>query len=291
MAGATLQPRSRRATPTRSTPTTSTSCASPTVACALLKIFAPALPETFAGTWNARLRDNANRFGDARATSTSSHAELLELVSPEGLADATSMTALLETVRQARAARHHAGISLDLPTQGRLLLEFYPPRCTACVPTVFAEPPTCAALPACAWTGCASAPAAAPRPRPAWSPPACTHCGSTSNCCATASSSSRRCSPRRIARYLNGLVRADRARLPSGRRHALQRPDGWSRAARAHRGRFVLGWHALRYARLRRRCATRVRTAAVGGKAMGKRQPTAGRKDGPRSSCRNRANR
>ncbi|ENO90855.1 CHAD domain containing protein, partial [Thauera phenylacetica B4P] len=67
---------------------------------ALLKIFAPALPEAFAGTWNARLRDNANRFGDARDLDVF-HAELLEPVTPEGLADAASMAALLETVRAA----------------------------------------------------------------------------------------------------------------------------------------------------------------------------------------------
>lgn len=91
---------------------------------ALLKLFAPALPEHFAGTWNARLRDNANRFGDARDLDVF-HAELLEPVTPEGLADPKAMTALLDTVHRARnAARHFASHNLDMATQGRLLLAF-----------------------------------------------------------------------------------------------------------------------------------------------------------------------
>lgn len=91
---------------------------------ALLKLFAPALPENFAGTWNARLRDNAERFGDARDLDVF-HAELLEPVTPEGLADPEAMAALLDTVQQARnEARRFASHNLDMATQGRLLLAF-----------------------------------------------------------------------------------------------------------------------------------------------------------------------
>lgn len=91
---------------------------------ALLKLFAPALPENFAGAWNARLRDNANRFGDARDLDVF-HAELLEPVTPDGLADPSAMAALSDTVRAARdAARQFANHNLDMATQGRLLLAF-----------------------------------------------------------------------------------------------------------------------------------------------------------------------
>lgn len=91
---------------------------------ALLKLFAPALPENFAGTWNARLRDNANRFGDVRDLDVF-HAELLAPVTPEGLADAGAMAALIDAVQQARnAARQFARHNLDMATQGRLLLTF-----------------------------------------------------------------------------------------------------------------------------------------------------------------------
>jgi adenylate cyclase len=91
---------------------------------ALLKLFAPALPADFAGTWNARLRDNANRFGDARDLDVF-HAELLAPVTPDELANAEAMTALLDTAGAAReSARRHAGDKLDMATQGRLLLEF-----------------------------------------------------------------------------------------------------------------------------------------------------------------------
>ncbi len=90
---------------------------------ALLKLFAPALPENFAGEWNAHLRDNANRFGDARDLDVF-HTELLAPVQPDGLADEVAMSALADTVQQARnAARRFASDNLDMATQGRLLLE------------------------------------------------------------------------------------------------------------------------------------------------------------------------
>jgi len=90
---------------------------------ALLKLFAPALPAEFAGRWNANLRDNARRFGDARDLDVF-HDELLAPLAPEGLADEASMAGLLQTTARAReAARHAAGQALDMATQGRLLLE------------------------------------------------------------------------------------------------------------------------------------------------------------------------
>lgn len=89
---------------------------------ALLKLFAPALPATFVADWNVRLRENANRFGDARDLDVF-HAELLAPVAPEGLADEASFSALASTVRRAREeARAHACHNLDMATQGRLLL-------------------------------------------------------------------------------------------------------------------------------------------------------------------------
>ncbi|MDX5410990.1 MAG: CHAD domain-containing protein [Thauera sp.] len=91
---------------------------------ALLKLFAPALPERFAGEWNTTLRENANRFGAARDLDVF-HTELLAPVRPEGLADGAAMAALLDAVQQARtAARNFAGDQLDMATQGRLLLDF-----------------------------------------------------------------------------------------------------------------------------------------------------------------------
>jgi len=236
---------------------------------ALLKIFAPALPETFAGTWNARLRDNANRFGDARDLDVF-HAELLEPVSPEGLADATSMTALLETVRQARAAaRHHAGISLDLATQGRLLLEF-----TAALHRLRADSLAEAAdlrsfarlrldrLRKRARRGAQAAASLEPTRLHAlridfkllrygveFFAPLFAAKG--------------------IARYLNGLVRTQTALgFLQDVDSALQRLDEWSRKQPgiAPAAAFVLGWHAPRYARLRRRVLRECEPLLWGGK-------------------------
>ncbi len=91
---------------------------------ALLRLFAPALPAGFAGHWNARLRDNARRFDDARDLDVF-HADLLEPVTPEGLVDAASMTGLLQKASDAREAAHYvAAQALDMAEQGCLLLEF-----------------------------------------------------------------------------------------------------------------------------------------------------------------------
>jgi CHAD domain-containing protein len=76
---------------------------------ALLKLFAPALPENFAGTWNARLRDNANRFGDARDLDVF-HAELLEPVTPRASPTRPRWRRCSRPCAGARnAARHFAG--------------------------------------------------------------------------------------------------------------------------------------------------------------------------------------
>ena len=91
---------------------------------ALLRLFAPALPAGFAGQWNARLRDNARRFEDARELDVL-HDELLTPVDSAILADASAMTALLQTTHSARDAAHRvAAQALDMAEQGRLLLEF-----------------------------------------------------------------------------------------------------------------------------------------------------------------------
>ena len=236
---------------------------------ALLKIFAPALPETFAGTWNARLRDNANRFGDARDLDVF-HAELLEPVTPEGLADAASMAALLETVRTARAsARHHAGVSLDLATQGRLLLEF-----TAALHRLRADSLAEAAdlrsfarlrldrLRKRARRGARAAASLEPTRLHAlridfkmlrygvefFAPLFGT---------------------RSITRYLDGVVRAQTTLgFLQDVDTAHQRLADWSRTqpALAAAAAFVLGWHAPRYARLRRRVLRECEPLLWGGK-------------------------
>ncbi|MFT3759157.1 CHAD domain-containing protein [Thauera sp.] len=90
---------------------------------ALIKLFTPALPADFAGRWNARLRENAKRFGDARDLDVLHH-ELLAPITPEGLADDASMAKLLQRAAQARdAAYQTTEKALDMAAQGRLLLE------------------------------------------------------------------------------------------------------------------------------------------------------------------------
>ncbi|PKO56575.1 MAG: inorganic triphosphatase [Betaproteobacteria bacterium HGW-Betaproteobacteria-21] len=92
----------------------------------LIKLFAPALPTDFVTDWNERLRDNANRFGDARDLDVL-YEELLVPVEPVGLADGTEsgLPRLLEIANQARqAARKSALHNLAHSDQGRLLLEF-----------------------------------------------------------------------------------------------------------------------------------------------------------------------
>ncbi len=91
----------------------------------LIRIFAPALPAAFVGEWNQRLRENANRFGDARELDVLC-TELLTPIEPAGLADGDSaLPRLIATVFEARdAARVEAGDKLDPAQQGLLMLEF-----------------------------------------------------------------------------------------------------------------------------------------------------------------------
>jgi adenylate cyclase len=90
----------------------------------LLRLFAPALPETFVADWSGRLRDNANSFGDARD---------LDVLSDEILAPVAGTTAeedavlgrLQERVRIERdRARDAALARLDPAEQGRLIIGF-----------------------------------------------------------------------------------------------------------------------------------------------------------------------
>ncbi len=90
----------------------------------LLKIFAPALPAEFVSGWNARLRDNANAFGDARDLDVL-YTELLAPVVADELADDARFHARLLAFaatrrEEARLAAEHA---MDAAAQGRLLLE------------------------------------------------------------------------------------------------------------------------------------------------------------------------
>jgi adenylate cyclase len=90
----------------------------------LMKLFAPALSEQFVTDWNARLRENASRFGAARDLDVF-HEELFEPVSPEGLLHAESCSLLQATAADARqAAREMAERNLDAAAQGQLILEF-----------------------------------------------------------------------------------------------------------------------------------------------------------------------
>ncbi|MER2551968.1 MAG: CHAD domain-containing protein, partial [Thauera sp.] len=223
---------------------------------ALLKLFAPALPADFAGPWNARLRDNANRFGDARDLDVF-HAELLDPVIAEELADADAMAALLDTARAAReAARSHAGDNLDMATQGRLLLEF-----TAALHRLRAD----SLAEAADLRSFARLRLTRLRKR------------ARRGASAAASLEPVRLHALRIdfkllrygveffaplfgakgiARYLDGLVRAQTTLgFLQDVDIAQQRLAEWSRAQPllAPAAAFVLGWHAPRYARLRRR--------------------------------------
>lgn len=223
---------------------------------ALLKLFAPALPENFAGTWNIALRDNANRFGDARDLDVF-HAELLAPLQPDGLADDAAMAALLDTAQQARsAARTFAGAQLDMATQGRLLLGF-----TAALQRL----PISSLAEAADLRAFARLRLSRLRKR-----------------VRRAAEAASSLEPRRLhalriafkqlryaveffaplfperptARYLDRVIEVQTALgFLQDVNIAQQRLEAWSRAnpALAPAAAFVLGWHAPRYARLRRR--------------------------------------
>lgn len=91
----------------------------------LIKLFAPALPPEFVARWGEQLRDNANRFSEARDLDVL-HAELVEPVIADGLADGpnSSLPQLLDIIADARrVARKHTLDNLAHSDQGRLLLE------------------------------------------------------------------------------------------------------------------------------------------------------------------------
>ena len=223
---------------------------------ALLKLFAPALPENFAGTWNARLRDNANRFGDARDLDVF-YAELLEPVMPERLADPTAMAALLDTVHQARnEARHFASHNLDMATQGRLLLAFTADLYRLPVGSLAAA----ADLRAFARLRLSRLRKRARRLAAAAATLEPTRLHALRIAFKLLRYGVEFFAPlfaaRTISRYLDGVVHAQTALgFLQDVDIAHQRLSDWTRAnpALAPAAAFVLGWHAPRYARLRRR--------------------------------------
>ncbi len=88
----------------------------------LLRLFGPALPPGFVEEWNEHLRDTANRFGEARDLDVL-YEELLAPVVPDGLADGEGLPRLLAVAREARdKARVDAACNLDAADQGRLML-------------------------------------------------------------------------------------------------------------------------------------------------------------------------
>lgn len=90
----------------------------------LLRLFAPALPPGFVDEWNEKLRDTANRFGDARDLDVL-YEELLAPVVPDGLAEGDALPRLLAVARDARdRARADASHNLNAAAQGRLMLDF-----------------------------------------------------------------------------------------------------------------------------------------------------------------------
>lgn len=236
---------------------------------ALLDLFAPALPAGFADTWNARLRENAERFGDARDLDVF-HAELLAPVTPDGLADAGAMAALLDAARMERAAaRHRAGQNLDIATQGRLLLEL-----TAALHRLRADSLAEAAdLRSFARLRLNRLRKRARRSLRAAAglEPARLHALRIDFKLLRYGVES--CAPlfgaKGVARYLDGLVRAQ---TTLGFLHdvdvARQRLAGWTQAQPqlAPAAAFVLGWHAPRYARLRRRVLRDCESLLRGGK-------------------------
>lgn len=90
----------------------------------LLRLFAPALPAEFVTDWGARLRDNANSFGDARDLDVLSDEILAPIAGTTEEEDAL-LGRLQERVRLARdKAREQALKRLDPAEQGRLILGF-----------------------------------------------------------------------------------------------------------------------------------------------------------------------
>lgn len=91
---------------------------------ALLRLFAPVLPETFAAVWRRRLGDNARILGGARDLDVLCDAVLAPVLADDGAGHVglARLRAALESARD--AARMEALRHLDLAAQGRLLLGF-----------------------------------------------------------------------------------------------------------------------------------------------------------------------
>lgn len=88
----------------------------------LMRLFELVLPADFVATWSARLRDNANRFGDARDLDVLD-AELLQPVLTTTDRESEQLALLRQHVADARqTARSDAIGALDMGEQGRLLL-------------------------------------------------------------------------------------------------------------------------------------------------------------------------
>lgn len=90
----------------------------------LIRLFAPALPETFVADWSGRLRDNANSFGDARDLDVLSD-EILAPVAGTTADEDASLGRLQEKVRIERDRARDATLArLDPAEQGRLIIGF-----------------------------------------------------------------------------------------------------------------------------------------------------------------------
>src|SRR5690606_24060904 len=88
----------------------------------LMRIFRAVLPEEFAADWSVRLKNNAERFGEARDLDVLDE-ELLAPVATWSPGDAARLQRLRGTVADARRqARAQAERALDAAEQGRLVL-------------------------------------------------------------------------------------------------------------------------------------------------------------------------
>ncbi|MBA4742198.1 MAG: CHAD domain-containing protein, partial [Azoarcus sp.] len=88
----------------------------------LMRVFRAVLPEGFAADWSARLKNNAERFGEARDLDVLDE-ELLAPIATWSETETARLARLRKTIADARMqARAHAEKALDAAEQGRLLL-------------------------------------------------------------------------------------------------------------------------------------------------------------------------
>ncbi len=88
----------------------------------LMRVFRAVLPEGFAADWSVRLKNNAERFGEARDLDVLDE-ELLAPVATWSATETARLARLRRTIADARIqARTHAEKALDAAEQGRLLL-------------------------------------------------------------------------------------------------------------------------------------------------------------------------